>query len=152
MHVDDAPRPKPGSYFAPSNDPCYEDVVGHVSVTATVTARWSTRARFLVDSGATHTIVPPSLAQQVGAPTLPRRFVVSLADGRRRLKACSVGVRVAGRTGPTIALILPGAEPLLGVETLEALGLKVNPDKRRLEPSRAQTALLVGVLPRPREH
>ncbi len=56
-----------------------------------------------------------------------------------------MSVSVGGRTGPTIALLLPGSDPLLGVETLEALGLKVNPERRRLEPSRAQTALLVGV-------
>ena len=55
-----------------------------------------------------------------------------------------MSVSVAGRTGPTIALLLPGSDPLLGVETLEALGLKVNPERRRLEPSRTQT-LLVGV-------
>ena len=102
-------------------------------------------ADFLVDTGATHSIVPPALARKVGAPTLPQRFEVSLADRRRRLKACSIGMTVGGRTGPTIALLVPGSDPLLGVETLEALGLKVNPERRRLEPSRAQTALLVGV-------
>ena len=85
----------------------------------------------------------------MGAPALPQKFVVSLADGtRRRLRVCSVGVTVAGRTGPTTALLMPGAEPLLGVETLEVLGLKVNPDKGRLEPTRAHAALLVGARPR----
>ena len=127
--------------------------MGHVVVTARVSAQRSANAQFLVDTGATHTIIPPALARRVGAPILPQRFAVSLADGtRRRLRACSVGVRMAGRTGPTIALLLPGSEPLLGVETLEALGLKVNPEKRRLEPTRVQTALLVGVRPRPRGH
>jgi predicted aspartyl protease len=103
--------------------------------------------------GETVRAVPPALARKVGAPTLPQRFAVSLADGRRRrLKACSIGVTVAVRTGPTTVLLLPGSDPLLGVETLEALGLKVNPERRRLEPSRGQTALLVGVRrpPRPR--
>jgi len=120
--------------------------VGHIVVRARLSARRSATADFLVDTGATHSIVPPALARKVGAPTLPQRFEVSLADGRRRrLKACSMSVSVAGRTGPTIALLLPGSDPLLGVETLEALGLKVNPERRRLEPSRAQTALLVGV-------
>jgi clan AA aspartic protease len=120
----------------------------YVWVNAKVSARRSATASFLVDTGATHTIIPPSLARKVGAPTLPQRFEVSLADGtKRRLKACSVGVNVAGRTGPTIALLLPRSEPLLGVETLEVLGLKVNPRTRRLEPSRTQTALLVGARP-----
>ncbi len=120
--------------------------VGHIVVRARLSARRSPTVDFLVDTGATHSIVPPALARKVGAPTLPQRFEVSLADGRRRrLKACSMSVSVGGRTGPTIALLLPGSDPLLGVETLEALGLKVNPERRRLEPSRAQTALLVGV-------
>jgi len=120
--------------------------VGHIVVRARLSARRSATVDFLVDTGATHSIVPPALARKVGAPTLPQRFEVSLADGRRRrLKACSMSVSVGGRTGPTIALLLPGSDPLLGVETLEALGLKVNPERRRLEPSRAQTALLVGV-------
>ena len=124
-------------------------VMAQVVVKARVTARRSATAEFLVDTGATYSIIPPALARRVGAPTLPRKFVVSLADGtRRRLGACSVGVTVAGRSGPTTALLLAGAEPLLGVETLEVLGLKVNPDKGRLEPTRAHAALLVGARPR----
>jgi predicted aspartyl protease len=120
--------------------------MGHIVVRARVAARRAATADFLVDTGATHTIIPPLLARKVGAPVLPRRFAVSLADGsRRRLRACSLGVTVAGRTGPTIALLLPGSEALLGVETLEALGLKVNPERQRLEPSRPETALLVGL-------
>jgi clan AA aspartic protease len=122
--------------------------MGRVWARAKVSARRSATVSFLVDTGATHTIIPPSLARQIGAPTLPQRFEVSLADGsKRKLKACSLGVTVAGRTGPTIALLLPRAEPLLGVETLEALGLKVDPSTQRLEPSRARTALLAGVRP-----
>jgi len=119
--------------------------VGHIVVRARLSARRSATADFLVDTGARHSIVPPALARKVGALTLPQRFEVSLVDERRRLKACSIGVSMGGRTGPTIALLLPDSDPLLGVETLEALGLKVNPERRRLEPSRAQTALLVGV-------
>jgi len=124
--------------------------MGHVYVDARIFARRPATARFLVDTGATHTIVPPSLARRIGATTLPGDFAVTLADGTtRRLKACSVGIEVCDRTGPTTALLLPGGEPLLGVETLEALGLRVNPSARRLEPTRAQTALLVGVRPAP---
>jgi len=123
--------------------------MAHVFVKGRVSARRSVTAEFLVDTGATYSIVPPGLAREVGAPMLPQKFVVSLADGtKRRLRACSIGVTIAGRSGPTIALVLPGSEPLLGVETLEVLGLKVNPDKGRLEATRARTALLVGVRPR----
>ena len=128
-------------------------VVGHFHVKAQIEARRRATVEFLVDTGATHTIIPPALAKAIGAPLLPQRFTIALADGRRRrLQACSLGLSVAGRTGPTIALLLPGGEPLLGVEALEALGLKVNPLRRRLEPSRAAGALLVGVRATHREH
>jgi len=56
-----------------------------------------------------------------------------------------MGIELCKRTGPMTALLLRGGTPLLGVETLEALGLRVNPSTRRLEPTRAQAALLVGV-------
>ena len=119
--------------------------MGHVYADARVFARWSTKLRFLVDTGATYTIVAPLVARQIGATPLPRRFRVSLADGSvRNLKACTMGIETCGRTAPMTALLLPGGESLLGVETLEALGLRVNPRSRKLEPSRAQAALLVG--------
>ena len=121
--------------------------MGHVYVDAAIFARRRTTARFLVDTGAMHTIVPPALARQIGATTLSGHFAVTLAGGsRRRLKVCSVGIEVCDRTGPTTALVPPGGEPLLGVE---ARGLRVNPAARCLEPTRAQTALLVGVRPTP---
>src|SRR5262245_60164181 len=120
--------------------------MGHVFVEARVSGRRSATVRFLVDTGATYTILPPSVVRQLGAMTLPRSYPVRLADGRqRKLKACAVGVQIGRRMGPTIALVLRGADPVLGVETLEELGLKVNPSKGRLEPTRAHGALLVGV-------
>jgi len=116
-----------------------------VYVDARVSGRKSAIVRFLVDTGATYTILPPALVRRLGALTLPKSYPVTLADGRRRkLKACAVGIQIGRRTGPTIALVLAGADPVLGVETLEELGLKVNPTKARLEPARAHGALLVG--------
>ena len=104
----------------------------------------------LVDTGATFTIIAPALARRIGAATLARRFRVSLADGStRKLRACAIGIRIGRREGPTTALLLDGDEPLLGAETLETLGLKVDPRTRRVEPSRAHGALLVGVRLRP---
>jgi len=131
---------------------CYRPPVGHVSVDARVFARRSARVRFLVDTGATYTIVPSALVRSVGASVLPAKFQVALADGsRRRLNACTMGIKLCGRTAPMTALLVPQGEPLLGVETLEALGLRVNPSTRALEPTRAQATLLVGVrLPLPR--
>ena len=71
--------------------------MAHGFVKGRVSARRSVTAEFLVDTGATYSIVPPGLAHEVGAPMLPQKFVVSLADGtKRRLRACSIGVTVAG--------------------------------------------------------
>jgi predicted aspartyl protease len=119
--------------------------MGHVYVDARVFGRRSAGARFLVDTGATYTIIPPSLARRVGTASSATKFRVSLADGTpRSLRACTIGIELCGRTGPVTALLLPRCEPLLGAETLEALGLRVNPSTRKLEPTRAQAALLVS--------
>src|SRR5207247_6046589 len=62
-----------------------------------------------------------------------------------------MGVELCGRTAPMTALLSRGGEPRLGMETLEALGLRVNPERRTLEPTRGQAVLLVGIrLPAPR--
>ncbi|MGH7820152.1 MAG: aspartyl protease family protein [Candidatus Binatia bacterium] len=120
--------------------------MGHVYVEARLFARRSVTARFLVDTGATYSIIPPALPRKVGAALSAVKFRVTLADGSKRsLKACTVGIELLRRSAPMTALILPGGEPLLGVETLEALGLRVNPSRHTLEPSRAQAALLVSV-------
>jgi len=122
--------------------------MGHVYADARVFARRSVTTRFLVATGATYTIVPPQLAREVGATVLPRRFRVALADGTERsLQACTMGVELCGRTAPMTALLSKAGEPLLGIETLEALGLRVNPERRTLEPTRGQAVLLVGIRP-----
>ena len=120
--------------------------VGHVYAEARIFARRSARARFLVDTGATYTIVPPSVARLVGATPSASRFRVKLADGSRRsVRACTMGIALLNRTAPMTTLLIPGAEPLLGAETLEALGLRVNPSTRHLEPTRSHAVLLVSV-------
>src|SRR5207253_858884 len=69
--------------------------VGHVYADARVFARRSARVRFLVDTGATYTIVPPSLVREVGAAPSPTTFRVSLADGStRNLRACTMGIEL----------------------------------------------------------
>src|SRR5438046_4959253 len=97
--------------------------MAHVFVKGRVFARRSVTAEFLVDTGATYSIVPPGLAREVGAPMLPQKFVVSLADGtKRRLRACSIGVTIAGRSGPTIAIVLQGCDLILDDGALEVIG------------------------------
>jgi predicted aspartyl protease len=53
-------------------------------------------------------------------------------------------VHVDGREAPTTVLVGRVEEPILGVETLEALGLAVDPAKKRLSPSRPYAVRLGG--------
>ena len=43
---------------------------------------------------------------------------------------------MAGRRAPVIVLVMEMAEPLLGSESLEALGLRLDHSTGRLEPAR----------------
>ncbi len=92
---------------------------------------------FLVDSGATYTLVPDGVWQKLGL--LPKRKVrFTLADGTRvdrSVSECHLALSEGDGHTPVI-LGDPGDEPLLGVVTLEILGLVLDPFKRTLEPMR----------------
>lgn len=91
--------------------------------------------RFLVDSGAGYSLLPTEIWKSSGlAPT--RTVTVSLADGTHLTRAVSeCRIRIEDRIGSTPVLLGDaGDEPLLGVITLENLGLILNPYKRTLKP------------------
>lgn len=93
--------------------------------------------RFLVDSGATYTLLPDQAWRQLLlAPK--RRVTFSLADGttvERAVSECHLALPQGEGHTPVI-LGEPGDEPLLGVVTLEILGLVLNPFTRQLQPMR----------------
>jgi clan AA aspartic protease len=122
--------------------------VGHVYVTAELSWQGTETVRMLVDTGATYSLLPFDLAERLGMPRSPRPISVVLADGTRcELPFGTARIRLAGREAAATALIgPPDAEPLLGVETLEALGLRVDPASGALQPTRAHAVLAVGVL------
>lgn len=91
--------------------------------------------RFLVDSGAAYSLLPYEVWCELGLT--PRRTdVFRIADGTRIARAVS-GCRIAlpqGEAGDSpVILGEPGDVPLLGLVTLEELGLVVNPRDRTLE-------------------
>ena len=93
------------------------------------------RAQALVDTGATFTVIPANIARKVGLKLLAP-VKVQLADGStRRMPAATAMIRVNGRRSPATVLISPSGEVLLGAETLEVLGLSVDPKRRRLRAS-----------------
>lgn len=93
--------------------------------------------RFLVDSGATYTLVPHDVWKALDLA--PKRTVTfSLADGTqvpRAVSECHLALAEGDGHTPVI-LGEPGDEALLGVVTLEIFGLVLHPFKRTLEPMR----------------
>lgn len=100
------------------------------------------RVRFLVDSGATYTVLPVAVWQALGlVPT--RQVTFTLADGSRidrQVAECHIALP-QGEAHTPVVLGQPGDEPLLGVVTLEILGLVLNPFTRELQPMRMLLAL-----------
>jgi predicted aspartyl protease len=99
--------------------------------------------RFLVDSGATYSVLPADVWLALGLqPTRTMEFV--LADGttvQRNVSHCFFAYQ--GVCGPSpVVLGEPGDHALLGTITLENLGLVLNPFERTLRPMRARLAAI----------
>jgi clan AA aspartic protease len=119
--------------------------MGHVYVEATIKAKRKLKARFLVDTGATCSLVPPGLAKQVGMEPSGLREKVHLATGKTVRVPTALGqIRIDGRETVTVFWIEPCDEPLLGVEALEALGLAVDPRTGTLKATRPYATRLGG--------
>jgi predicted aspartyl protease len=91
-----------------------------------------------VDSGATYTLLPEPVWKELELKP-KRRMGFTLADGTvvaREVSECYLALPQGGGHTPVI-LGAPGDEGLLGVVTLEILGLVFNPFTRTLQPMRA---------------
>ena len=94
--------------------------------------------RLLVDSGATYSLLPASIWQSLGLEAT-REQTFTLADGttvQRGISECYL-MLPQGETHTPVILGEPEDEGLLGVVTLEILGLVLNPFTRTLQPMRA---------------
>lgn len=96
---------------------------------------------FLVDTGAAYTVLPKRMADKLGIKGVrTQKFV--LADGTVvRRKLGSAIVKMDGREAATTVVVgQKDDSPLLGVTTLEGMGLMVDPFKRKL----VQMKLMLG--------
>lgn len=94
-------------------------------------------SRFLVDSGATYSLLPKNVWRKIGLQ--PKRTMsFSLADGTLVERAISEAFisLPQGEAHTPVILGEEGDEALLGVVTLEILGLVFNPFDRTLHPMR----------------
>jgi len=95
------------------------------------------RVRFLVNSGATYSLLPEPVWRRIGL-TPKREHTFMLADGRtvtRKVSECYI-ILPQGEAHTPVILGEPGDEALLGVVTLEILGFVLNPFTRELQPMR----------------
>ena len=96
---------------------------------------------FLVDSGAKYTLLPETVWRAIEL-TPKRRLTFTLADGtqiERDVSECHIALPQGEGHTPVI-LGEKGDEPLLGVVTLEELGLVFNPFQRSLHVARMMLA------------
>ena len=109
----------------------------HLEATVTGPSGGPRRVRFLVDSGATYSVLPADSWPALGLE--PQREVqFTLADGTlitRQVAECRFQLEDTAAHSPVV-LGEPGDEALLGVVTLETLGLVLNPFDRSLSPMR----------------
>jgi clan AA aspartic protease len=95
------------------------------------------QVRFLVDSGATYTLLPYDDWQAIGLKP-KRNLKFTLADGttiERHVSECHLEL-LEGEGHTPVILGEPGDEALLGAVTLEIMGLVLDPFKRTLRPMR----------------
>jgi len=113
--------------------------MGVVFVKGTVTGPTGKQAtlKFLVDSGATYTLLPNKVWRAIGLKPIDSVKCV-LADGRdveRKVSECLIALPQGQRHTP-VMLGKRGDTALLGMVTLEILGLILNPYTRELQPMR----------------
>jgi predicted aspartyl protease len=88
----------------------------------------------LIDTGATYTVLPKKILEEVGAWGPMPKLEVSLGDGRKvKAQVYGVAITIEGVEAPAISLTFEGAQTVIGVETLESIGVKLDPTTGRLE-------------------
>ena len=88
----------------------------------------------LIDTGATYTFLPEDILQEIGASMIPGDTDVELGNGNVvKAKAYGVRITIKNAEAPAISLSFEGAKSVIGVETLESVGLKLDPATGSLE-------------------
>jgi len=114
------------------------EIVGATHVTVTIrnpaSPERSWEALFLVDTGATDSLVPRDQLEAIGLQALGQRRY-ELANGSELNMDITIGrIEFMGEfVGGTIIMGAPGTEPILGVTALESVGIDVDPRNQTLK-------------------
>ena len=142
-----------GSLFSPKTVKERGDVVGATYITVAIRNPaepervWE--GEFLIDTGATDSLVPRQHLESIGLfPEGQRTY--GLANGNEiKLDIAVARIEFMGEiVGGTIAFGAEDAEPLLGVTALESAGIEVDPHNQTL--NKLPATRLRGFRPRPR--
>ena len=100
------------------------------------TGRNGTTVKFLVDTGAYLSVVPSPVLNKLGTHPFTRRQF-RLADGKHIARRVGTArFEIEKYVGEAVVIFgEKNDEPLLGVITLESLGLTVDPRSRKLKPT-----------------
>ncbi len=95
----------------------------------------SCKVRFLVDSGAVHSLVPREILSELGIVPQHVQFF-SLVDATEIKREVGYALfKYQDRSAPAPVIFgEPGDEPLLGATTLENMSLVLDPFQRELRP------------------
>jgi clan AA aspartic protease len=112
--------------------------MGLVKVTARIGASSDNLqpVEFMVDTGSLYTILPPKTFTELGIEPRHRVSVVTADNRTRIIELGSAEIDLEDRRAAILVGSMPVPVPLLGAEALEALGFKVNPVDKTLEPTR----------------
>jgi len=82
----------------------------------------------LIDTGATYTVLPKDVLKQIGASPIPGYVEIKLGDSKKvKCKAYGIRIKIGEAEAPAISITFEGAKTVIGVETLESAGIKLDP-------------------------
>jgi len=108
--------------------------MGHIFVRAKFRGKDALEIdKILVNTSASFTVMPLDIAEKYFIET-PFEAELKLGDGRVvKAKMFVAEIEIEGRKGPLRIMAFKNAIPVIGVDTLETLGLKIDPSTGKIE-------------------
>lgn len=94
------------------------------------------KVRALIDTGATHTVIPQEIARELGLRII-HKTTVETAKGSLKVEEAICKIKIGKREHTVPVTIAKGfRRVLVGVTTLETMALALDPKKRKLVKSK----------------